>query len=587
MKLLFILLTAICQNTIVCEHANIKHHYRICPTWTHPNESSSQHECICGDSLKHTVKCDPTTLDVYLSPLYCISYDEDLNNTVIGNCPYGQFPVKTLMVPKERSALTSFQCGSKNRRGQLCGQCEENYTLPLYSYNLKCFKCNHSHYGWIKYIAAAFLPLTVFYVLVIVFRISATSSKLNGFVLVSQLYATPAIVRKIYTTSLHSIRINYASQYLTDLAIAVYAVWNLDFFRSFYSSVCVHQSLTIYHVLILDYAVAVYPILLIFVTFIFVKLHDNFAIVVSIWRPFHKCLAHFRKQYNIRSSLVSAFATFIVLSYIKILNVSFDLLSPSTLYSEEGQKISKTYLYYDATVDMTSKEYLPYLSLAIIMLLVFNILPLLLLTVYPFQFFQKLLNHSCLKPIHRLALQVFMDSFHGCFKDDAAHDYRHFASIYLALRFVHPLLFILLNYGLYLPIASFLIIIVMVLIVKYQPYKCKNSNLVDTILLLVLISGSLAQTLSLMIESLRQKLLFPIHPVRIIEAILSLVPPGYGLLLLVTRIVPSNCYRRAKRFVLQCIKRDSMDSITSEEQVLQAELTTSGGPNYHTFQDTC
>ena len=169
----------------------------------------------------------------------------------------------------------------------------------------------------------------------------------------------------------------------------------------------------------------------------------------------------------------------------------------------------------------------------------------------------------------------------------AAHDYRHFASIYLALRFVQPLLFILLNYGLYFPIASFLIIIVMGLIVKYQPYKCKNSNLVDTILLLVMISGSLAQTLSLMIESLRQELLFPNHPVRMIEAILALVPPGYGLLLLVTRIVPSNCYRRAKRFVLQCTKRDSMDSITSEEQVLQAELITSGGPNYHTFQDTC
>ena len=150
-----------------------------------------------------------------------MSYDEDLNNTVIGNCPYRRFPVWTLMVPKERSALTSFQCGSMNQRGQLCGQCEENYTLPLYSYNLKCVKCNHSHYGWVKYIAAAFLLLTVFYILVIVFRISATSSNLNGFVLVSQLYATLAIVRKIYNTNLHGIGISYASKYLTDLAIAV------------------------------------------------------------------------------------------------------------------------------------------------------------------------------------------------------------------------------------------------------------------------------------------------------------------------------------------------------------------------------
>ena len=239
-----------------------------------------------------------------------------------------------------------------------------------------------------------------------------------------------------------------------------------------------------------------YPILLILVTFILVKLHDNFSIVVSIWRPFHTFLAHFRKQYNVRSSLINVFATFIILSYIKILNVSFDLLTHSTIYNEEGKKM---YLYYDASVDMTSREYLPYLTLAIIMIFVFNILLLFLLTIYPFEFFQKLLNYSCLKPNHRLALQVFMDSFHGCFKDDAAHDYRHFASLYLALRFVHPLLFMLLGYGLYFPIASFLIIIVMVLIVKYQPYKCKNSNLVDTILLLVLVTAYIAQTMSLMI----------------------------------------------------------------------------------------
>ena len=196
-------------------------------------------------------------------------------------------------------------------------------------------KCNDTKYGWIKYIAAAFLPLTVFYFLVIILRISATFLKLCGFILVSLLLSTPTILRKIYTSNLHSswTNVSYTSQCFVDLIIAIlYAVWNLDFFRSFYSSLCVHQSLSIHHVLVLDYAVAVYPILLILVTFILVKLHDNFSIVVSIWRPFHTFLAHFRKQYNVRSSLVNVFATFIILSYIKILNVLFDLLTRSTIY---------------------------------------------------------------------------------------------------------------------------------------------------------------------------------------------------------------------------------------------------------------
>ena len=180
-----------------------------------------------------------------------------------------------------------------------------------------------------------------------------------------------------------------------------------------------------------------------------------------------------------------------------------------------------------------------------------------------------------------------MDSFHGCFKDDAAHDYRHFASLYLALKFVHPLLFMLLGYGLYFPIASFLIIIVMVLIVKYQPYKCKNSNLVDTILLLVLVTAYIVQTMSLMIQGLREERLIPHEQVRGMGAFFSVVPPGYGLLLLATKCFPSNCYRRAKKFVLQSKK--GMDSITSNQQVLQAETISIGlaGPNYQTFLDTC
>ena len=73
-----------------------------------------------------------------------------------------------------------------------------------------------------------------------------------------------------------------------------------------------------HQVLLLDYSVAVYPLLLIFITFILVKLHDKFAFVVYLWRPFHKCLVVFRKQWNIRSSLSNALATFIILSYIKM-----------------------------------------------------------------------------------------------------------------------------------------------------------------------------------------------------------------------------------------------------------------------------
>ena len=100
------------------------------------------------------------------------------------------------------------------------------------THNLGCVKCDDFQYGWAKYIAASFLPLTFFYLIVIVFRITATSLALNGYVLVSQLLATPTVLRDIYTSNTvtqTSHIVSYESQYLTYSVIAVYAVWNLDF----------------------------------------------------------------------------------------------------------------------------------------------------------------------------------------------------------------------------------------------------------------------------------------------------------------------------------------------------------------------
>ena len=100
-------------------------------------------------------------------------------------------------------------------------------------------------------------------------------------------------------------------------------------------------------------------------------------------------------------------------------------------YDMEGNSVNKVYWYYDGRVDMTSKGYLPYLVLALFMLLLFNVLPLALLALYPFRCFQRFLD-CCLSLKCKLALQIYMDAFHGCY-EDTTHDYCHFASLYLAV----------------------------------------------------------------------------------------------------------------------------------------------------------
>ena len=52
-------------------------------------------------------------------------------------------------------------------------------------------------------------------------------------------------------------------------------------------------------------------------------------------------------------------------------------------------------------------------------------------------------------------LQIYMDSFNGRY-DDTLHDYRHFAALYLAVRFLNLLMasISVFNFTIYLPAAA-------------------------------------------------------------------------------------------------------------------------------------
>ncbi len=206
-----------------------------CPTWTYPNPQA-HNECVCGNSLHNMIICEQDTLKSILTVSdICIFYSEELQTTLAGTCPYGyggNLPTNLSTTERKRDQF----CFRWHRAGQLCGGCEENYTLPAYSYYLGCAKCDSYKNGWIQFTAAAFFPLTLFYIVVLLFRISATSSTLSAFVMINQVLAIPPVVRQFYSSNLmiDPWHISYFGQFSTDFIIAVIAIWNLDFFWSFY-----------------------------------------------------------------------------------------------------------------------------------------------------------------------------------------------------------------------------------------------------------------------------------------------------------------------------------------------------------------
>ena len=64
----------------------------------------------------------------------------------------------------------------------------------MYSYKLECVECDDNENNWLKYLAVAYGPLTLFYVLMAMFSISFTLPTVIGLVMVCQLTATPSAV---------------------------------------------------------------------------------------------------------------------------------------------------------------------------------------------------------------------------------------------------------------------------------------------------------------------------------------------------------------------------------------------------------
>ena len=383
-----------------------------CPTWFICN---SQNICECGNEHSYEVVCDIERGEAAVLDCHCVTYDRQTGSTYLGLCFYNCNSVKKvdhihIKLPQTSEALLNKSvCASFHRTGLLCGDCEEGYSPLVLSYNLSCVRCPDGHKNWWKFILAGSVPLTFFYLFVVIFNINVTSSRLHGVVWFSQVITMPQFIRLImYELSHHSPHLLMVGK----IFMVFYSFWNLDLFRSVLPDICLN--VTTLQALALDYFLALYPFMLILLSYLLIELHGRrFAVVVTIWKPFRKVLSVFRKSWDIRTSIIDSFATFFLLSYVKVLSVSADLLIPTTIY-KLGSNNVQFGLFYTPTVQYFGNEHLPYAITAIIILTLFVSIPTIIFIVYPFQFFQKFLSYF---PFNWHFLHAFVDSFQGCYKD--------------------------------------------------------------------------------------------------------------------------------------------------------------------------
>ena len=465
-----------------------------CYPWMYHNKTSGK--CECSDVPNRAVLCDPAIQRTSILDCYCMTYNLERNETELGRCLYGcghKTDTVYYKLPQERPELNSYTCGRVNKDSPLCGKCKPGYLPIVYSYDMNCMNCTGIEYNWIKYIAVAYIPVTFFFFFVVIFKFNGTSPLLRGLIAGCQGIVAPMCMRAYLAVVENKAYVESSVRAIG----AVYGILNLDFFRTLIPHICL--DITPLQALALDYAIAFYPLLLIVVAYVFISLHSrDVCVIVWLWKPFRKVFRLIKQDWDLEGSVVKAFATFFLLSYLKIVNVTVDLLVYTEKYTlplDHQSYQTKYALYYDASVEYFQGNHLYYGITAILVGLFVVILPLVFLVIYPMRWFQKCLNYF---HIQRQSIDMLVDCYQGYYKDGTSgtRDYRCFSVAFFLLQIIIFTIFTLSRSIYCFPLGALIVVLFMFIILAIQPYKepFKAYSIIDAFMLLLLAAAFIIST---------------------------------------------------------------------------------------------
>ena len=157
---------------------------------------------------------------------------------------------------------------------------------------------------------------------------------------------------------------------------------------------------------------------------------------------------------------------------------------PVQVHNVSGQVVG-LYTFYNGSLEYFGHDHLPYALLAMFMFITFNLVPFLLLCLYPCRCFQSCLN--CCR-LNSQVLRTFMDAFQGCYKFEP-YDCRYWAAFYLFLRIAALAIFAATQSGYFIVVGGITLIPVIVLAAVIRPYRETVYNVVDVVILLAFVQA--------------------------------------------------------------------------------------------------
>ena len=452
---------------------------------------SNKSKCVCNDKAPVGIfKCDLEKFHSHLLPGYWAGLIRGFDGLVTSTCPFCEYSKKfntsksefDIALPQNYSELNETICGD-TRTGIVCGKCQSNYTVHFHSPSFKCKekKPVGCKLGWLFYILSEIVPVTVVFIIVLVFNISFTSGSISGFILFSQLLVTLDInasgIIKFSDPVKHRLS-EGTSGYLM-----LYGVFNLNFFDSDHLSFCIMTNASALDMIAFKYVTILYTLLLIL------------SVIWVMNKCGGRCCGKFCRITTVRSSVVHGLSSFLVMCYTRCVQVSMNLLNPVHFNVQQGSGSNPgTRVWLNGDIEYFHKEHLRYALPALFCLLTIGAPPPALLVCYPLLNKVKAFfgcddtddNCTCLF-CHKLSvryLKPLLDSFQSCFKDNM----RFFAGLYFLYRWLILLVYtVTQSYSVYYITIVGGLVGILALHAICQPYVKRAHNIIDTLLLANLI----------------------------------------------------------------------------------------------------
>ena len=395
-----------------------------------------------------------------------------------------------------------------NNETKNCDVCKENYSVAINSPYLECVPCNSSldvFKGWAILIVLEFIPLTIMIALIAILNVNLNQGSLKAYILFCQLFTIP-LPSSGYPSWIGFY--NYTNRFL-DFFYIPFAIWNLGFISfpscNLYSggnecsdlAICISQNTTPLGAIAFWYVIAFYPFLLLASLYGYVIMYNKgYRCVVCTGRPVHRFLARFWQTFNIQPSLSHTIASVYMLCFTQLVAISLKLLEWSYVYrfTEYEYEIEAVVFFYDRSQKYSDIAHGVVFFAGLFVLLVFIVLPVTYLCVYPFKWFQKCFNKLKFK---KDLLISITDVFIGPYKigTNDTWDYRYFAGLAFALQLsqliVHLLGFSIFVQACHISLSGLHIIFIVLL----RPYKKIMHSLTEILFHIFLIGFSVSPLL--------------------------------------------------------------------------------------------